>query len=315
MKKLLFLSIFTLFALVSANVFGQTNTGAKPSIGSKHQYWVNGTGIGAITSGKEGTLYKWWLSDGSNNLTTALTAGTDFTPTSGYNSQEEDLNGIEITWNPSSYNKTYYLVVEEAGKPGSDLCANLKAYAIQPQNNFTVTFAALTAAEASSVGDNLDHCAPDIVLSASGTTITYDYKGGDYLFKIVAKDLYTKWTMDYLFDIVKGNAVQDIKYSLDGGSTYTAFSATGADFEIPANASGEQTVFVKVNLNNGTSGGTHEEGTTAQTIKLTLSDIKDAGANPVTKVFKSNGTDEFSGAAEQTQTVKARPATSDIQSN
>lgn len=313
MKKLLLLTMVALFTIATANVFGQS-TGAAPSIGATHKYWVNGTDIGAITTGKEGGKYTWYISDGSNNLNDAIANNGEFSVASGYNTETTDLNGVSVKWNPTSAGKTYYLVVKENGVD-NNLCINAKAYAIQPLNRFTVTFAALAGNEASAVGNNLDRCAPDIVMSASGTTITYDYKGGDYIYKITANGLYTKWTLDYLFAIVKGNATQNIEYSLDGGITYATFAANGSDFEIPANAAGTQTVFVKVKLTNGTTAGIYEEGLAAQTIKLTLSDIKDEGGNAVTKVFTSDGTTEFSGAAEQTQTVKARPATTGIQSN
>jgi hypothetical protein len=47
---------------------------------------------------------------------------------------------------------------------------------------------------------------------------------------------------------------------------------------------------------------------------LTLTNISD-GTNAPSKIYKSNGTDEFAGDVKQTQTVKARPATSPISSN
>jgi len=309
MKKLLFLSIFAFFALINASVFGQ-NTGDKPSIGSKHQYWVNGT-YGSPTTGTN-SKYTWWISTDGTNLLNPVASPTEFTPTSHYNVSggETGINGIEITWNPSSVGKTYYLVVKEDG--ASPLCTNIKAYAIQPANNFELVFAMLSGtATNTTTGDNLDRCAPDISVSASGTTITYNYGSDSYLFKLTAKGLYTTWTFDYNFANTLGSATATYEYSTDGGSTFNTANATGTGVSIPASTTGTKDVFIRVNLNNSTT----NEGTTAQTMKLTLLNVKDAGANGVSKIYSSNGTTDITSAPEQTQTVKARPATTGISSN
>jgi len=306
MKKLLFLSIFALFALVSANVFGQAGQGAAPSIGSTHSYWVNGTDVGAITSGKEGSTYTWWVSDGSNNLLTPL-AQTDFTATSGYNSATVDQNGIELKWNPSSAGNTYYLVVKEDGV--APLCTNVKAYAIQPQNRFELTFAALES-DGATPGDDLSRCAPDISLTASGTAITYNYGTADYQFKLTATGLYAGWSFTNAFTNVLHNANSTIEYKIGAG----AWTSNAASISVPANPAGTETVYFRVSVDNGTTAGTSEEGLTGQSMKLTLSNIQDAGTNAVTKITNNAG-DTMTSTPAQNQTVQARPATTVIQSN
>lgn len=306
MKKLLFLSIFALFALVSASVFGQ-NTGDLPSIGSTHQYWVNGP-IGAPTQGALST-YTWWISTTPADLLQKVTTPTEFTPTSGYNTAAVGQNGIELTWNPSSEGNTYYLVVQEDGV--SPLCTNIKAYAIQPQNNFELTFAALES-DGSTPGDNLDRCAPAISLSASGTTITYDYGSDNYQFKLTATGLYTAWSFTNTFDNVLHNANGTIEYKIGDSGEWTANTSS---ITVPANANGTEVVYFRVSVVNGTIAGGGEEGLDGQSMELTLTNVEDAGNNAVTKIFESDGSTEFSGAAVQTQTVKARPNTTGISSN
>ena len=307
MKKLLFLSITALFFLVGATVFGQ-NTGDQPSIGSKHQYWVNGT-YGSPTSGALST-YTWWVSTSAANLLTPVASPTEFTPTSGYNTAAVGQNGIEITWNPSSVGNTYYLVVQEVGV--APLCTNVKAYAIQPQNRFELVFAALNA-DGITPGDNLSRCAPDIAVTASGTTITYNYGSDNYLYKLTATGLYTDWSFANAFTNSLGNAAQVTEYQV--GGTSGAWTSIATPITVPANPAGTEVVYIRVALNNGTTAGTYEEGLVARTMKLTLSDVKDSGNNAVTKIYSSDGTTDITGTPEQTQTVKARPATTGISSN
>lgn len=309
MKKLLFLSIFALFALASANVFGQAGTGTEPSIGSTHEYWVNGSTTSSTQTSGVGSTYTWWISTSTTDLK-VVDASSDYTVAGGaaYNTAAVNKNSIKLTWNPSSATKTYYLVVQEDGV--SPLCTNIKAYAIQPKNNFELVFAMMSGTETSTTGDNLDRCAPNISLSASGTSISYNYGSDNYLFKLTAKGLYTTWSLDYAFTNTLGGSADTYEYSTDGGLNYTSASSTGADISIPASSTGTRDVFIRVKLVNGTN-----EGLAAQTMKLTLSDVKDAGSNGVTKIYSSNGITDITSAPEQTQTVKARPATTGIQSN
>jgi hypothetical protein len=307
MKKLLFLSVFALFAMVSANVFGQTNTGALPSIGSTHQYWVNGP-IGAPTSGV-GSTYTWWVSTSAGNLLTPVATPTEFTPTSGYNTAAVGQNGIEIKWNPTSVGKTYYLVVQEVGV--APLCTNIKAFAIQPQNNFELVFAAL-AADGTTPDDNVERCAPDIAVTAVGTTITYNYGAANFLFKLTATGLYTDWSFTNAFVNVLHNATETLEYKIGEAGTWTAYAA---NITVPASTSGSQVVYFRVSVVNGTIAGGGEEGLDGQSMELTLSSVKDAGNNPVTKIYSSDGTTDITLTPVQAQTVKARPNTTGISSN
>jgi hypothetical protein len=308
MKKLLILSVFALFAFSSANVYGQ-NTGNQPSVGSIHQYWVNGTFSAPSTAGAT-SKYTWWISTTPADLLQKVTSSADFTPTSNYNVTGGTLakNGIEITWNPSSAGNTYYLVVQEDG--ASPLCTNIKGYAIQPKNNFELTFAML-AKDGTTLGDNLSRCAPDIAISAAGTVISYNYGTDSYLFKLSAKGLYTTWSLDYSFLNTLGGSADSYEVSTDGGTSYTASTSSKTGLVIPASATGTKDVLVRVKLVNGTA----NEGLADQSLKLTLANVKDAGNNPVTKIYSSNGTTDITSTPSQTQTVKGRPATTGIQSN
>ena len=306
MKKLLFLSIIALFTVASANVFGQ-NTGSDPAVGSKHQYWVNGTFTTPTPAGASST-YTWWISTTPVDLMTKVTSSTEFTATSGYNTGAVGKNGIELTWNSASAGKTYYLVVQEDGV--APLCTNIKAYPIQPKNNFQLVFAALDA-DGTTPGDNLHRCAPAIALTASGTSITYNYGSDNYLFKLTATGLYTGGSLDYAFAATLNGATATYEYSTDGGATYTTKASTEVALSIPASATGTKDVFIRVHLVNGTT----NVGTAVQTMKLTLSNVKDAGSNAVTKIYSSNGTTDITATPEQIQTVNARPATTGISSN
>jgi len=309
MKKLLFLSIFTFFALVSANVFGQ-NSGSLPSIGSTHEYWVNGSPTSSTQTAGVGSTYTWWISTNTADLKVVDTS-TDYTVAGGaaYNSGAVNANSIKLIWNPISSGKTYYLVIKEDGV--SPLCTNIKAYPIQPKNNFELVFAMLSGTTTNTTtGDNLNRCAPDVSLSASGTTITYNYGSDSYLFKLTSKGLYTTWKLDYAFTNTLGTSTDTYEYSTDGGLTYTSATSTGSAVTIPASATGTKDVFIRVNLANGTN-----EGLAAQTMALKLTNVIDAGGNTVTKIYSSNGTSDITLNPTQTQTVKARPATTGIQSN
>lgn len=306
MKKLLILSLIAFFALGSAKVFAQ-GTGIAPEIGSTHDYYVNSTDAGVTLTSGSGDTYTWWISTTPGNLLTADAAGSaDYTVASGatYNTGAVDAFKISLTWNPTSAGKTYYLVVQETDAVHS--CSNLKAVAITPTNNFTLQYVALTST-GTAVDDNSD-CAPDMKVSASGATITYDYSNGDYEFKLTPSGLgaASSWSFAYALNNTIGNAVQTLTYSIDGGTTFIALPASPVTV-----ASGTTPVIVKVNLNNGTTAGTFEEGLAAQTVQMTISSVQDGGSNAVTKITNNAGTD-ITSSAVQTQTVNARPATTGI---
>lgn len=306
MKKLLFLSIFALF-LFSANSFAQ-GTGKAPSIGSVHQYYVNGT-FNSPTSGSSSN-YTWWISTDATNLLTRTSLTDDFTVTSNgapYNTLtlgSAKGTGIEIKWNPTaSITTPYYLVVQEDGQ--APLCTNIKATAIQPTNNFTLLFEAI-ASNGTDLTDSPNRCPAPIALSASGLVITYDYGTDNFMFKLTAQDLYSGWS--FIGTFVNGlSGTSTLEYQIGGtAGTWLAYT-NAATLPVPANVAGTEAVYFRVNTDNGSV----EENIAVKTISLTLSAVKDAGNNPVTEITNHGGTD-ITSAPVQTQTVNARPATTGI---
>jgi hypothetical protein len=202
MKKLVLFFAAVLLTAISSNLFAQDGTGIAPSIGSTHQYYVNGT-FGNPNSGAENTYYRWWISTTPADLTNRTSLTSHFSVTANgatYDTQTKgDVGGtgIEIQWTSNAnINQIYYLVVQEEDVDGTS-CSNMKAIAIQPANNFDVIFAAINANNADA--DDPSRCAPDIALSANGTTITYDYGSDSYIFKINSYGLYSDWTFNYAF--------------------------------------------------------------------------------------------------------------------
>jgi hypothetical protein len=300
MKSLVFLFAAVVLTAISVNLFAQTNTGLLPSVGSEHDYWVNATDETTQTSGI-GNTYVWWISTDAADLVAQETPGTDFTVTNGTYAGTGGVNNftIGIKWNPSAVGKTFYLVVEETDGTG---CKNVKATAIQPTNNFKLEFVALES-DGTTKGDNLSRCAPAITMSAAGTVISYNYGADNYMFKLTASDIYSSWSFVNTFANVIGTASATIEYKVKATGTWTPIASP---ITVPASATGTEEVFVRISLVNGT-----EEGTTAQTLQLTLSDVKDAGDNVVTEITDSTGGD-ITSAPVQKQTVSARPATTTI---
>ena len=303
MKKLFILLAAITITAMNAKVFAQ-GTGVAPQIGSAHDYWVNADDETTQTSG-EGNNYRWWVSNTTTDLKTPMAAGAEFTVLSGTYDGTGGVNNftIQLVWNPVSAGNTYYLVLEETDGEG---CINLKAVAIQPINAFDVIFAAIN--EEDDDTDNPSRCAPEIALTADGTVITYNYGTDEYIYKISSTGLYSEWSFNYAFDNTLGNATPVIEYSTDGNA-YASTDATGSKTVTPVD--GEQTIYFKVSLNNGTTAGTYEEGLSGQNMVLTLTDIFD-GDNAPRAIYMSDGSTEFTGDVEQTQTVKARPATTGI---
>lgn len=130
MKKLLFLSVFALFAMTSANVFGQS-TGIAPFPGASHPYsvTVNGT-----------DTYAWSVTKG--NLTTA--AGSDGTITNGTTAAATILWGAGLT--PDDI---YYVHVIETN--GS--CTNEKVMKVTIHaNDFKLVLASVVATSCYNTG-------------------------------------------------------------------------------------------------------------------------------------------------------------------
>lgn len=307
MKKLFLLFAAVVLTAISAKTFAQTS-GTAPYIGATHQYWVNGSF--GTPSGHASSTYTWWISSSTTDLLTRTGSTSDFTVVStnggaDYDTSGETVNGIELTWNPSAAGNTYYLVVEE----NDGTCTNLKAVAIQPVNAFDVVFAAID--ESDNDSDNPSRCAPDIALTASGTTITYDYGSDSYIYRISSAGLYSDWTFNYSFANTLGDATPTIEYSTDG-SSYNTTAVSGSKTVTPSAAAA--TVYFRVSVDNGDTGGTAEEGLAGQSMVLTLTGISDGVSGPA-HIYSSDGATEFTGAVEQTQTVNARPSTTGIQTN
>ncbi len=304
MKKLVLFFATVLLTAISANVFAQ-NTGTSPSVGSTHDYWVNATDESNQTSGV-GNTYVWWISKAAD-LVAVETPGTDFTVgSSSIYGTPGDINNftIELKWLHPSAGGTYYLVVEEIDGDG---CSNKKAVAIQPHALFDVQFVALES-NGTTIGDNLSRCAPDVALSAVGTTITYEYGSDEYLFKLVATDIHTGWEFANSFSNTVGSATATIHYKIGAAGTWTTPLVT--PILVPVNAAGTEEVYIRVTLDNTSA----EEGTSAQTMQLTLSDVKNEHGTAVNEITDSTGAD-ITGSPIQTQGVNARPATSTIGSN
>lgn len=312
MKKLVFVFVAVFLTAISANVFAQ-GTGIAPSIGSTHQYYVNGT-FGVPTTAGETSTYTWWISTTPADLLTRTTLTADFTVTTngvGYDTPvlgSAGGSGIEITWNPTaSTTNHYYLVVQEVGV--APLCTNIKAIPILPANNFKLRFEAI-ASDGTTLDDDPTRCPAPIALSASGATITYDYGTDNFMFKLTALDLYSSWSFVGTFAKTLVGPGFDVEYKIGESGTFGAWTGE-PNLTVPANAAGTEVVYFRVNVNNGTNAGTFEENTAAKAITLTLSGVEDEGTNPVTEITNNNG-DNITATPVQTQNIQARPATSTI---
>ena len=305
MKKLVLLFTAVVLTAFSANVFAQ-NSGTEPSPGSSHDYWVNSSDNGG-SHDHDGNSYTWWISMDENDLTAVETNdGTYFTINSGnYNTQTLNDYKLNITWTAASSDTTLYLVVAEMD--GTSTCINKKAIAIQPQSHFVLKFVALEGDETSDSTNNYSQCAPDVSLSAAGTTISYDYGSGTYMFKLIATDIYTNWSfVNTLTDDFGAVVDTTSQYKVGIGGTWTNITDP---ITVMANPAGTEEVFIRTVVNFNT-----EEGLSDQTLTLTLTDIKDVNGTPVSDVIDADDA-TFTGGAIQTQTVTARPSTSGIGSN
>ncbi|WP_346855874.1 hypothetical protein [uncultured Draconibacterium sp.] len=305
MKKLVLLFVAVFITAISANVFAQ-NSGTEPSPGSIHDYWVNSSDDGA-SHDHDGNSYTWWISMDENDLADVETNdGTYFTINSGnYNSETLNDYKLNITWTAASADTTLYLVVAEMD--GTSTCINKKAIAIQPQSHFVLKFVALEGDETSDSTNNYTQCAPDITLSAAGTTISYDYGSGTYMFKLIAQDIYTDWSFVNTLTDGFGAAVDTTsQFKVGNSGTWTNITDP---VSVNANPAGTEEVYVRTVVNFNT-----EEGLTDQTLTLTLTDIKDVNDTAVSDVIDADDV-SFVGGAIQTQTITARPSTSGIGSN
>jgi hypothetical protein len=312
MKKFALLLVAVFLTAISSSVFAK-GTGTAPSIGSTHQYWVNGD-FGSPSTGTT-SKYTWWISTNADNLLERTTNDAHFTVITAnggaaYNTEAEGKNGIEIKWNPSASTESYYyLVVQEVGT--DPICTNMKAIAIRPTNNFSLLFEAI--ASDGTATDNPSRCPADILLTASGAEIIYNYNSDNFMFKLTSSNLYSGWSL--IGTIAETlNTDVTVEYKIGETSSFETWTDQ-PNLTVPANSSGTEVVYFRVNVNNGKTGDTAiEENTSEKTITLTLSNVKDEGNNLVTEIKNHNG-DNIKATPVQTQTVKARPATSPISSN
>jgi len=178
MKKLLFLSVFALFTLVSANVFGQS-TGTTPAPGATHEY--------KITPGNVGNTIKWTVTKGG--LVTPATALEA--------SISADGSAItNITWGTGvTVGDWYYVhVTETAGTAG---CSNEKVLPVHiTASPFYLTIGAKNTNQcyANAVTVNLDTTNP------ANPAITY-VNGNAIVQYTVTPNGYSSTTSGYSFDL------------------------------------------------------------------------------------------------------------------
>lgn len=312
MKKLALFFAAVVLTAISWNVFGQDGSGVLPTIGTNHEYYVNSSDGSSHESGV-GNNYHWWVSTNVSDLTDSITSGTDFTVVNGKYSDNGAVNNykIELRWNAPSNGTTYYLVVQETDVDGN-LCSNLKAIAIQPQNIFEITYIAL-GEDGTTPGDSLSRCPSDIALTASGLDITYDYGVDTLLFQLNATGIYSGWSFASTTDTTTiGNSTGVIEFQIGTGA-WKVLAANPETISVPSNPAGSEIVKVRVALDNGDTSGTYEEGAGVdgeQTIKLTLSNVEGSGG--LTPTITNNSGTDITAEPVQLHTIKARPATTGI---
>ena len=309
MKKLLFLSVLMLMALLSSTVFGQNSgTAIKPSIGDVFTYHVNS---------HSGNTYSWTLQTDLNVGGTDLFAASDPIATNaGTNS-----SNITITWVKPSTTTIYYLhVVETKGS-----CSNHKVLAIQPVNNFKLDIANVDNAGNLMTGTNsvtYSTCAPTInsiswnssapVSESNAKDFSYNYDKVVFYYKITASGINfsnTSWTPNIAVTQTNAaNAVVTIDTQVGEtlGSTWDTTpiltKVSSNEPTIPA-GSGKSVIWVRITVDNknGTP-STANENITSSDFVIKLNSAKDQYNNPAVSL----------GNITTTQTQLARPDTGDI---
>lgn len=296
MKKLLFLSIIALFALVSANVFGQA--GITPHAGATHTYWVNSSN-GTTQSTGVGSTYTWQV----------LRAGLSAAAATDYQfvGASSGLNqfSVQIKWlSPAvADGAPYFLVLTETNAT----CSNKKVVQINPQNAFAVVIQNVDATLAD-LGAAKSWCAPDITLNLANANIVYNYGITTLYYRVDAQGLASDWSFNYSFTQTGKDANSTVTafWGADAAGATTALDyATGGSINV---LGGAQDIVIKVVIDNSTTA----EGETADhNIKLTLAAFSDGSNAPIS----INGATVPPNTANIDQTVKARPATTGISSN
>jgi hypothetical protein len=298
MKKLLFLSVLALFALVSANVFGQA--GLTPHSGATHTYWVNANASGTTQTSGIGSTYTWEVLRTGGSAA----ASTDYQ----FVGASSGLNqfSVQIKWlSPAvADGNPYFLVLTETNTS----CSNKKVVQIDPENAFAVVIQNVDAALAD-LGAGKEWCAPDITLNLADANIVYNYGTTTLYYRVDAQGLAADWSFNYKFTETGKDANSTITafWGDDAASATNAltYSTTGGAINV---LGGAQDIVIKVVIDNSTVA----EGETADhNIILTLSGFSDGSNAPIS----INGASVPPNTADIDQTVKKRPATTGISSN
>lgn len=312
MKKLLLLSIFALFTLVSANVFGQNSgTPINPSIGDINTYSV------ALHAG---STYAWTLEAAATGGGTDLFAAATIASTAATNS-----NSVTVTWLNPVANTVYFLHLTETNAT----CSNRKVLAIQPVNNFKLDIVNVDASGVTLTGGtstNNTTCAPAIgntiawngsnpVTAGNATNFNYNYGTTTFYYKVIASGINfnnTSWIPSIAIAQNNGvNATVTIDTQVGGTfgaswvtpSTILANNTTSTP-TIPA-GSGNNMIWVKVTVNNNTgTPATANENLTNNDFTFTL--------NTASKDQNNNAAVSL-GNVTTVQTQLARPDSGAIQ--
>lgn len=313
MKKLLLLSIFAFFSLVSANVFGQSaGTSINPSVGEIYTYKVNY---------HSSSTYSWSLQASANGGGSELFGGTS-SATAVATTADTNSNTVTVTWVNPTVSTVYYLHLTETNAT----CTNRKVLAIQPVNNFKLDIVNVDASGVPLTGTSsttYSICAPEIstvawngtspVTGTNATDFNYNYGTNTFYYKITASGINfsnTKWTPSVA--IAQANGVHaTVTIETQIGGTFGASWGTGifannstSTPEIPAGA-GNDVIWVKVTVNNNTGTPlTANENLTNNDFTFTL--------NAASK-DQNNNTAVDLGNGHTVQTQLARPDSGAIQ--
>ena len=305
MKKLLLLSIFAFFALVSANVFGQNaGTPLNPSMGDIRTYSV---------ASHLGSTYSWTLQ------TTADGSGTDlFVAAAIASATGTSSSSVTVTWLAPVVPTIYYLHLTETNAT----CSNRKVLAIQPVNNFKLEIVNVDAVGTpliAGLATNNPTCAPAIastmiwngtgsVTTTNATDFKYDYGTTTYYYKITATGINfsnTEWTPSITIAQLNGtNASVTIDTKVGTADWVTPSiiltSANGTFTPLIPAGVGNSEILVKVTVkNNIGTPATANENLSDNTYTITLNAAsKDENNNPATSLGNGN----------TVQTQLARPA-------
>jgi hypothetical protein len=302
MKKLVFLLTAVLVTAFSSSVLAQD--GLTPYAGATHTYWVNTSDLTDASSdhlsSHDGNTYTWEVLRSGGAAADATDYSFETT------SIGENINSVQIKWLAPAIEdgNPYFLVVTEVDGTG---CSNVKAVQINPENAFAIVIQNVDETLAD-LGADKKWCAPDVTLNLADASIEYDYGTTTFYYRVDAQGLGTNWAFNYVFTETGKDANSTVTafWGADVASATTALDyANGGSIGVPG---GAQDIIIKVVIENGTSA----EGETADhNIVLSLSDFSDGTNAPMS----INGASLSSNNADITQTVKARPATSGIQTN